>query len=99
MRCGRPLLRLAKRPRPSTRSRSPPTTRKSRCPPAVSRLALSYCRMPRYAIALALLIPLAAAAQGQPPRAEAVTVLRPARVFDGDAMHEGWVVRVEGDRI
>ncbi len=29
----------------------------------------------------------------------AVTVLRPARVFDGDAMHEGWAVRVRGDRI
>src|SRR5262245_9797321 len=55
--------------------------------------------MPRHAIALALLIPLVAAAQGQPPRAQSVTVLRPARVFDGDAMHEGWAVRVEGDRI
>ena len=29
----------------------------------------------------------------------AVTVLRPARVFDGDAMREGWAVRVRGDRI
>src|SRR5262245_34354442 len=28
-----------------------------------------------------------------------ITVLRPARVFDGDAMHEGWAVRVRGDRI
>src|ERR1700682_4939183 len=26
-------------------------------------------------------------------------VLRPARVFDGEAMHEGWVVRVKGDPI
>jgi imidazolonepropionase-like amidohydrolase len=26
-------------------------------------------------------------------------VLKPARVFDGEAMHEGWVVRVKGDRI
>jgi imidazolonepropionase-like amidohydrolase len=26
-------------------------------------------------------------------------VLKPARVFDGDAMHEGWVVLVKGDRI
>jgi imidazolonepropionase-like amidohydrolase len=26
-------------------------------------------------------------------------VLRPARVFDGDTMHEGWAVRVRGDRI
>src|SRR4051794_2265949 len=28
-----------------------------------------------------------------------VTVLRPARVFDGETMHEGWAVRVRGDRI
>jgi imidazolonepropionase-like amidohydrolase len=35
---------------------------------------------------------------GQLPDA-AVTVLRPARVFDGDAMHEGWAVRVRGARI
>jgi imidazolonepropionase-like amidohydrolase len=27
------------------------------------------------------------------------TVLRPARVFDGEAMHEGWAVLVRGDRI
>ena len=26
-------------------------------------------------------------------------VLRPARVFDGDTMHEGWVVRTRGERI
>ena len=30
---------------------------------------------------------------------QAATVLRPARVFDGEAMHEGWAVRVRGDRI
>jgi imidazolonepropionase-like amidohydrolase len=30
---------------------------------------------------------------------EAVTVLRPARVFDGAALHEGWAVRVKGQRI
>jgi len=29
----------------------------------------------------------------------AITVLRPARVFDGGAMQEGWAVRVRGDRI
>jgi len=28
-----------------------------------------------------------------------VTVLRPARVFDGEAMHEGWAVRVKANRI
>jgi imidazolonepropionase-like amidohydrolase len=26
-------------------------------------------------------------------------VLKPARVFDGDTLHEGWAVRVRGDRI
>jgi imidazolonepropionase-like amidohydrolase len=41
---------------------------------------------------------IAAAAQ-QPSRDAAATVLRPARVFDGDAMHEGWAVRISGDRI
>jgi len=30
---------------------------------------------------------------------QAVTVLRPARVFDGESMHDGWAVRVRGDRI
>src|SRR5262249_26216700 len=34
-----------------------------------------------------------------PPRDQATTILRPARVFDGDAVHEGWAVRVQGDRI
>ncbi|HEX3748191.1 MAG TPA: amidohydrolase family protein [Bryobacteraceae bacterium] len=28
-----------------------------------------------------------------------ITVLRPARVFDGEAMQEGWAVRVRGDRV
>ena len=28
-----------------------------------------------------------------------VTVLKPARVFDGEATHDGWAVRVKGDRI
>jgi imidazolonepropionase-like amidohydrolase len=28
-----------------------------------------------------------------------VTILRPARVFDGDTMHDGWAVRVRGDKI
>src|SRR6266481_3708437 len=43
---------------------------------------------------------LLAAAQpaGQTPAA-AVTILKPARVWDGEAMHEGWAVRVKGERI
>ncbi|HEX2719265.1 MAG TPA: amidohydrolase family protein [Gemmatimonadaceae bacterium] len=32
-------------------------------------------------------------------RAQQPTVLRPARVFDGNEMHEGWVVVVRGERI
>src|SRR5262245_33330152 len=46
--------------------------------------------------------PLVAAAQGRGARPAAsgdVMVLRPARVFDGEAVHEGWAVRVKGDRI
>ncbi len=55
---------------------------------------------------LLLALPIALAAQapregpGQQSRdIGAVTVLKPARVFDGDTMHEGWAVRVRGDRI
>ena len=40
---------------------------------------------------------LAAAAQGQAqPRA---TLLLPAGVFDGEAMHDGWAVLVRGNRV
>ena len=31
--------------------------------------------------------------------AQTPTVLRPARVFDGESIHEGWTVRVKSDRI
>src|SRR5579871_3281642 len=48
------------------------------------------CRM----IAIALLLAAAAAAQPTP-----AVVLKPSRVFDGEAMHEVWAVRVAGDRI
>jgi imidazolonepropionase-like amidohydrolase len=42
----------------------------------------------------------ASVAQGPPSREPAaITILRPARVFDGESMHEGWAVRVRGDRI
>ncbi len=47
-------------------------------------------------------MPLAAFAQrgGRAARENATpVVLKPARVFDGEAMHEGWVVVVKGDRI
>lgn len=46
---------------------------------------------------LALLLALLAAVPAT--AATPVTLLLPARVFDGAAMHEGWAVRVEGDRI
>ena len=40
-------------------------------------------------------------AQAQPPVRDsgAIVLLHPARVFDGEIMHEGWAVRVRGDRI
>ena len=51
------------------------------------------------ALALALVVVAVAIPVGQAPAPPAVTVLRPARVFDGVDMHEGWGVRVRGDRI
>jgi imidazolonepropionase-like amidohydrolase len=50
--------------------------------------------------ALIAVAQLSGAAQNAPPSAaQAVVVLRPARVFDGDTVHEGWGVRVRGPRI
>jgi imidazolonepropionase-like amidohydrolase len=46
---------------------------------------------------VAITLPALAGAQGSP--APTITLLRPARVFDGDTMHEGWAVRVRGERI
>ena len=48
-------------------------------------------------LAAALLAAASPIAQNAP--AATVTILKPARVFDGEAMHEGWAVRVKGDRI
>jgi imidazolonepropionase-like amidohydrolase len=42
---------------------------------------------------------LAVLAAQTPSAVPAVTVLRPARVFDGNVLHEGWAVRVRGERI
>jgi len=42
---------------------------------------------------------LAAQQRPRTPANDAITILKPARVFDGDAMHEGWAVRVKGERI
>src|SRR5689334_12713433 len=54
-------------------------------------------RYVRFIAALAL-AGASLSAQAPPSPAE-VIVLRPARVFDGDTMHEGWAVRVRGDKI
>src|SRR5690242_7781862 len=43
---------------------------------------------------LLALIPVLALAQ-----APSAIVLKPARVFDGDSVREGWAVRVKGERI
>jgi imidazolonepropionase-like amidohydrolase len=54
------------------------------------------------ALGLLILVPVAAYAQrggrGRDNNATPI-VLKPARVFDGDAMHEGWMVVVKGERI
>jgi imidazolonepropionase-like amidohydrolase len=47
-------------------------------------------------LAALCLHPPASAQTGAPA---SITVLKPARVFDGEAMHDGWAVRVKGDRI
>jgi imidazolonepropionase-like amidohydrolase len=60
--------------------------------------------MRRLALPLFIVVlPIALLAQRQSPAQGAadtvVTVLRPARVFDGDGIREGWAVRVRGDHI
>ena len=51
-------------------------------------------------ICLSAILASAAAGQTPVPRGEpGVTILRPARVFDGNVMHEGWAVRIKGNRI
>lgn len=44
-------------------------------------------------------MPSAQAPQGRGGQAEQAWLLKPARVFDGDVMHEGWAVVVRGPRI
>jgi len=55
--------------------------------------------MPRLFRTLAVMLSVAGVAHGQTAAPPRVTVLRPARVFDGSTVHEGWAVRVRGDRI
>jgi len=50
-------------------------------------------------IVLAGTAAILSAQQRPAPVLAAVTILRPARVFDGESMHEGWAVRVRGERI
>jgi imidazolonepropionase-like amidohydrolase len=38
-------------------------------------------------------------AQNGPAAPPGLTILKPARIFDGDVTHEGWAVRIKGDRI
>ncbi|MGA3189721.1 MAG: amidohydrolase family protein [Bryobacteraceae bacterium] len=45
-----------------------------------------------------MLIPLVAQ-RGRTRENATLIVLKPARVFDGETMHEGWMVLVKGDRI
>src|ERR1700691_5491787 len=51
------------------------------------------------AVAVCLLLGTFAPAQRLRRDSGAVTVLRPARAFDGDAMQEGWAVSERGERI
>ena len=53
--------------------------------------------MKRTVLAIALCATAGTLAAQRSP--EPVTILRPARVFDGDVMHEGWAVRLRGSRI
>lgn len=54
--------------------------------------------MKRFRILPALVLTLSLGLSG-PVCAEDVTLLRPAQVFDGEVMHDGWVVLVEGSSI
>ena len=54
---------------------------------------------PRIPARLAVLVSLAVPWSPSPLAAQATLVLRPDRVFDGEALHPGWAVIVVGDRI
>src|SRR5262245_7230603 len=56
----------------------------------------------RVAVAFGCVVPLTLVAPSPAPApapTATVMILRPARVFDGDALHEGWAVRVRGGQI
>jgi imidazolonepropionase-like amidohydrolase len=53
-------------------------------------------------IAVCMLLVVATSSRGQPARSPdpgTVILLRPARVFDGDTVNEGWAVRIRGQWI
>jgi imidazolonepropionase-like amidohydrolase len=53
----------------------------------------------RFDSAISASSPVRFVQQPRAPQADTITVLKPARVFDGSAMHDGWAVRVKGERI
>jgi imidazolonepropionase-like amidohydrolase len=53
----------------------------------------------RHALGLTLVLAAASPCIGQPADSSGPMVLRPDRVFDGETMHTGWAVVVEGERI
>ncbi|HET9834689.1 MAG TPA: amidohydrolase family protein, partial [Vicinamibacterales bacterium] len=55
--------------------------------------------MPRFATGVLILVASLLGSAQTPPSAPMLTVLRPARVFDGETMHEGWAVRIRGERV
>src|SRR5207245_7483134 len=88
--------------RSSTNPKSQIPNPESRIPSTINIIPAMH--QPRAVLLIVVLLTLPALAGGQgrgarPPGSVDVTVLRPARVFDGDALHEGWAVRVRGDRI
>ncbi len=72
----------------------------------VKKIPVAYNGRMRFTVSLPLAFLLALVtlhAQDRRSRGDSAdapaTVLKPARVFDGEAMHEGWAVRVRGERI
>jgi imidazolonepropionase-like amidohydrolase len=54
----------------------------------------------RVTLSVALLIFCSQAFRAQESAsADQLTILRPGRVFDGESVHDGWVVRIRGERI
>src|SRR5690606_22131920 len=63
------------------------------------RMTAMSCRVRSVAVLAAITLVSAVTVAQQRPAPEIATVLRPARVFDGETLHEGWAVRVRGNRI